>query len=336
LVAEHLIEDPLDAVDVGAARGVPPHWRPFLGYLRVHAFEPDRAECERLAASSHPNISWHATALAREKGTRQLHVLATPTGSSLLPLDETFASLYGYPEYHRVVDSVDVECESLSTVIPDTRPALVKLDTQGSELEILDGLSSEQLDAILAVELEAEFHTAYAGQPLFPDVHRFMIDRGFDLFDLRTQRVHLTDGREERAFLKRHLRTAVGTKDLSAKLHSCDALYIRPFTAYAEQMTPTEFGRYATVLQMYHYYDVIFWLLTRPSARRAFGARQQEELTRAYEATAPTPSFSQRTGAVPHLYRRARRGLSYLLERVGYEPFDPPRVFWTQAYWPDQ
>jgi hypothetical protein len=52
------------------------------------------------------------------------------------------------------------------------------LDAQGAELSILQGLG-ERLRDVKIVQCEVEFKEMYAGQPLWPEVHRFMITNGF-------------------------------------------------------------------------------------------------------------------------------------------------------------
>jgi FkbM family methyltransferase len=335
-VAEVLRDAPLRAIDVGAARGVPLHWRRFLPHLRVEAFEPNAAECARLTAKSHPHISWYPTALAAETGPRDLHVLATPTGSSFFPPAPAFVELFGLPGYSEVDHVERLDCVSLGQHLGD-RPAphLLKLDTQGSELEILSGLRVDQLAEVLAIEIEIEFHEAYQGQPLFPEVHQFMQEAGLALLDFRVQRAHLTGGIEERHFLRQHLSMATGGRELTAQLHAVDALYIRPMKTMATSTGLEQFFRYATVLQMYRYYDGIFWLLAQPAIERLVGDRKAT-LVRAYERAAPRPTFLQRSGVVPQWLRRARRGSSHVVETMlGREGFDPPRVAWSRAYWPD-
>ena len=167
-VADHLAVEPLRAVDVGAARGICPHWQPFLEHLRVEAFEPNAAECARLAARSHPHIRWHPVALASQRGPRELHVLATPTGSSFFPLDPGFVTRFGVPDYHREVEVLTLDCVSLGDHFADLGPGgphLLKLDTQGSELEILSGLRPEQYDDVLSVELESEISPPTSASP---------------------------------------------------------------------------------------------------------------------------------------------------------------------------
>ena len=62
-------------------------------------------------------------------------------------------------------------------------PDLIKLDTQGSELDILIG-SKEVINECLIIETEVEFMEMYAGQPLFHDISSFLYDRDFQLLYL--------------------------------------------------------------------------------------------------------------------------------------------------------
>jgi hypothetical protein len=119
-------------------------------------------------------------------------------------------------------------------------------------------------------------------------------------------------------------------------LHAVDALYVRPITALADAGDRRRLMRYLTILQMYRYFDGIFWLLSRPGIEELLGATRARELTTAYAQIAPRPTLLQRTGRVTHALRRMRRGASYVLEtKAGQDGFDPPRVAWSRAYWPD-
>ena len=69
---------------------------------------------------------------------------------------------------------------------------VLKLDTQGSELGVLEGAERE-LANVRVLEIEVELNPIYAGQPLFGDVDRFLHDRGFvlwrlEIYALRTLR----------------------------------------------------------------------------------------------------------------------------------------------------
>jgi len=62
-------------------------------------------------------------------------------------------------------------------------PDILKLDTQGSELSILEG-AVRTLARVGMVEVEVEFAPIYQDQPLFGDVASFMADQGFELLYL--------------------------------------------------------------------------------------------------------------------------------------------------------
>src|ERR1051325_5209692 len=66
----------------------------------------------------------------------------------------------------------------------------MKLDVQGAELEVLEGLGPWLVDNTLAVEMEIGFPGAYIDQPSFFKIEKFMTAANFDLFDLRLASHH--------------------------------------------------------------------------------------------------------------------------------------------------
>jgi hypothetical protein len=59
------------------------------------------------------------------------------------------------------------------------RPALMKLDVQGGELDVLKGCGA-LLDSIDAILLEGSFVELYEGQVLVADIIAFLRERGFE------------------------------------------------------------------------------------------------------------------------------------------------------------
>jgi hypothetical protein len=59
----------------------------------------------------------------------------------------------------------------------------MKLDTQGSELDIFRG-GEQMLKSVRMLEVEVEFNELYLGQPLFGDIDRHLRERGFVLWRL--------------------------------------------------------------------------------------------------------------------------------------------------------
>ncbi len=74
-------------------------------------------------------------------------------------------------------------------------PDILSLDTQGSELEILQGAEETFKTSVLAVMTEVEFVSMYEGQPLFHEVVAHLQARGFELWGLE---VFPTEGASKR------------------------------------------------------------------------------------------------------------------------------------------
>jgi len=87
---------------------------------------------------------------------------------------------------HKITGTVELEtvgldywCET-NKVFPD----LIKVDTQGTELHVLQA-AELALEHAVAVIVEVEFNPLYEYQPLFGDVDFFLRNRGFELRALR-------------------------------------------------------------------------------------------------------------------------------------------------------
>lgn len=329
MIATSLREQPLRAMDVGAAGGVPEHWREYLPWMEIDCFEPDAGECAARRRSAPPNVHWFAVALAGASGTRPFHVLNRATGSSLYPPNDTVLVEYSGRSYAGVRKVIDLECLSLRDFLARYDrpvPALMKLDTQGSELEILSSFDAAQLQQVLCVEVEVEFLELYLGQPTFTDVHGFMTAAGFRLLDLRTHRAYRNRDDQPLHFLRRHLNTTAGSSALAAELVAGDALYIRELRISPEEMSRETLIRYLCILRMYRFFDLCFWLIDAAARAGVIGRGDAAGLASDVAHGAPRPRLHQRRGLVGEVAARWRRAFG-----IGdYE------AFWTVRGWPDQ
>ena len=136
----------------------------------------------------------YAVGEIQDHGT--LYITYDPYMSSILePIQNTGLS-YPYPgvsydyvvdEALRVLEKRKVELMSLDFILakhPEIpKPQFLSIDTQGSELSILKG-AKKTLETVVAVMVEVEFTKIYKDQPLFGDVHDFLLELGFVLMDL--------------------------------------------------------------------------------------------------------------------------------------------------------
>lgn len=121
------------------------------------------------------NESWDSLHLCRQRGC-----------SSLLEPDLQLLRRLGYGHDLEVEGRVPLELRRLETVCAERglHPGVLKIDTQGTELDILKGYDA-LLREILVVELEVEFTPMYQGQLLFAVVDAWMRAQGFTLRGLK-------------------------------------------------------------------------------------------------------------------------------------------------------
>ena len=172
-------------IDVGARDGIDTRWAPFYSVLDVIAFEPDVIECARLNAAKWPYAVKHIpVALGAENGlTSTLFVCKSPGCSSLLRPNLALVTEFAYATEMEVVKEIPVALFRMDSIV-QSQPDVIKLDTQGTELDVLKG-AGDLLRGTLAVELEVEFVPQYVGQALFADIDEFMRSQGFQLRGLR-------------------------------------------------------------------------------------------------------------------------------------------------------
>jgi FkbM family methyltransferase len=329
IIATTLAREPIAAMDVGAAGGVAPQWRDYLAVMEVDCFEPDEDECEARQRASPSNVHWFPVALAGTSGRRPFYVLNRPTGSSLFPPNNPVILEYSGRSYAGVRRVVDVACKSLHDFLVEYRrsvPALIKLDTQGTELEILSSLTPVQFEDVLCVETEVEFVELYKGQPTFGDVDSYMREHGFRLLDLRTHRSYRNANDQANHYLRKYLNTATGSAALSAELVAGDALYFRESALQPSTAAMTELVRNVCLLRLYRFYDLAFWLVERAASERVITPSEAVALIRDIADSAPRPTFSQRAGPAGDVTRRTLWALGR----------DDHEVFWTRRRWPDQ
>lgn len=187
------LDRPLVVVDVGCRWGFAEKFTLDADHFRVYGFDPDKEECARLTKLYEAGgaVTLIPFGLAGSPGKRTLYVTKDPACSSLLEPNPELTEYY--PSLHcarRVLD-LEVVTTTLDHWAKDAGIEVVdyiKIDTQGTELEILQG-GTRVLEHVRCLEVEVEFNPIYLGQPLFADIDTFLRSRGFVLWKL-TNHVH--------------------------------------------------------------------------------------------------------------------------------------------------
>jgi len=182
------LASPIVLVDVGCRGGLPDELCPIKRMIQHIGFDADEKECDRLSSEAHELFarSIYPLFVGGRDGESEFHLYQSKGDSSALPPNPRYAELIGGPRF-AIEETIPVKTTTLDSFFSANpglpRPDMIKLDTQGTELDILKG-AVKCLETCSLVEAEVEFFPMYKDQPLFHDVMGFMLDQGFELLHL--------------------------------------------------------------------------------------------------------------------------------------------------------
>lgn len=224
----------LNYLDVGAADFVlPQEWTLFENKIQPILFEPDIRSFEKLDKEK---LVVHNIALGQKRESKLLNLTRKPACSSTFLPNMNFLNSFPDSERWDVLDKVCIEVVPLDELSIEAH--FIKIDTQGSELDILTG-SKQTLKSVLGLEIEVSFLEIYKSQPLFEDLRDFLYTEGFEFYDF----VNLY--RYNRKKLNR-----------TGQLAFADALFLRnPDSIIGNDNHNVEF--YNIICNVYQKYDLI-------------------------------------------------------------------------------
>lgn len=175
--------DPDVLLDVGANRGqFSLMARQVHPRLPIQAFEPLPAEAAvyRRIFDGQAGVTLHPVALGDASSTAALHVSRRADSSSLLPIGEMQTTLFPHTEEIGTHLVRVVRLDSMPEQWQAARRALLKIDVQGFELNVLRG-AGQALEHCANVYVECSEVALYTGQALYPDIAAFLAKEGFSL-----------------------------------------------------------------------------------------------------------------------------------------------------------
>jgi FkbM family methyltransferase len=187
IIDDLLNKNPIYLVDVGASGGIHERWRKLSSKYVEILFEPDLREFNNLAKTANSNRIIFNTGLGASNRISQFNLALDQQKSSVFLPNLELLGRYPKSDRYKIQGTVDISMESCDSLLMKdgfTDCDFLKLDTQGLELEILNG-SKTVLKKSLGVQVEVEFVELYKGQASFSDVNLFLIQNGFELFDLK-------------------------------------------------------------------------------------------------------------------------------------------------------
>jgi len=273
-----LASQPMGFIDVGARGGVHDLVSAVASDTAVLGFEPDEQACAELnEAMASGRLPWARLkilpmALADRRGPATLHLCSAPTNHSLLPVNRSFAERYRMEKFAPAGTHALIT-ERLDDVLFGTLAdepfwgEFIKLDTQGTEYEILAGARRTLAERTVALFVEVEFCPIYERQKLFSELELALRDAGFTFFGF-----HSTHERSRKLLdKKRHL----GRERL---LHA-DAVFFRdplPGSERKVELAPRQQDVLFTCALLLGYFDYALELaeaLIAPNERELATAR---------------------------------------------------------------
>ena len=176
--------------DVGARDG-DPGWAPLEGTARFVGFEPDEAECARLNTGS-SDARFYPVALHDRSGDLPFFLTELEYCHGFYGANPAYFGRFPNYVNNSVRDRITVRTTTMDEFMTESRLSHVdflKIDTEGSELDILRGARNTLAQGhLLGVLSEFWWDPRIKSQPAFTDLDRFMRDAGFSLFDIECQR----------------------------------------------------------------------------------------------------------------------------------------------------
>ncbi|OGS38604.1 MAG: hypothetical protein A2506_11910 [Elusimicrobia bacterium RIFOXYD12_FULL_66_9] len=178
---ERLLTRRLRHLDVGARGGPNSFLRHYERFLETCLVEPEPVEAVKLRAAGYRVVE---KILSDKDGTETLRVTRKGGLTSTLEPTGRFVDYYrGDSDRFEVVKNIPLPATTIEAVCKESGTGfdLIKIDTQGSELTVLKGLGAQRPLFILC---EISLVDLYKDQATFPELARFLEERGYLVWDL--------------------------------------------------------------------------------------------------------------------------------------------------------
>jgi FkbM family methyltransferase len=150
----------------------------------IFSFEPVAAEFGRLTAAAKGDAHWTPVhcALGAREGDQTINIMADSVFSSFNAPSQAATSAFAHE--NRIVGTEVVKVKRLDQIIAQyglgarLPHALLKCDTQGFDLQVLEGCG-DLLTQVRLLQIETSISKIYDNAPSMIDMLRFLDDRGF-------------------------------------------------------------------------------------------------------------------------------------------------------------
>ncbi len=266
--AKSLINNPINYADIGARGGLLDFLEPFKNLLNTIYFEPDVEEFEKMKKQySNQKATIINAAVSDSNSVKTLFLTKKRGGSSLLHPSGSMIGMMSIDgegtNRFSVEKTIQIQTQRLDEVVKfeETQIDLLKIDTQGSEFEILSALGAHRPFLICA---ECATTEIYKGQKTMFAVGALLENLGY--FPL-----HLMDG---------HLisKTLSNWRN-STQLYG-DVIFVPDNSAKGRAIIERDVEKWFASLCMHGYMDFALWQLEELKISKPPLVTETEELLR--------------------------------------------------------
>lgn len=243
------VGEPINFIDVGARGDIERPWKYVEPFLRISGFEPDSIAFEKLQ-QKYPDREYYSCGLGSANKTLRLYRTFNPSQSSIYPLNEEIKIyLEKFWAYRETVEFIKVSVRKLDDIYKNNKADVIKIDTQGSEFDILKGSARILTNDKPMIFLETWTREIYKGQPLFSEIVKFLYDLGFELIDLSTA-----------ASWNIRLKESPRNKNIQGDLVGLN-LFFAPKIKLILQSEEIKIRKYAAIFSLFGFYNHALYLL---------------------------------------------------------------------------
>lgn len=199
----------IGVIDVGVKGGAHPIFDPIRDISTLFGFEPDVDKgqlAEELVATGWKKVIISNKGLFDEACTGVLNLISSDTNNSLLLPNPHVVSRYSMQSKWSKVGQETVALSTLDEecVVSQVEPVnFIKLDTQGTEFEILQGAKNTLNNSAVGILAEVSFFEIYKDQRLFSDIASYLRGFGFSFYGFETTHFRSSNTLNRRDYFSR-------------------------------------------------------------------------------------------------------------------------------------
>lgn len=251
-LANKLIKNKIIFIDIGAAGDLISRWKKIENKISTIAFEPDKEAFIKLKKKRKDSKKIFNIALSNKKGQKKFYICKDEEKSSFYKPNYEFLKYYPDPDRYRIKKTIKFGVNKLDN-IGNFNADFIKIDTQGSELEILKG-GKNNLKNCLGLEIEVEFREIYKNQKLFDDVFKFLNKTGFEFVDF-----------SEKTYWNYNNSNKIGQNLIFA-----NALFLKN-DIFIKKLSKKKINKFLLILLLYNKINLVENIINQMSARRKKG-----------------------------------------------------------------